>query len=469
MKKAVRTSLALALSLLMLLSLLAGCGNATANTTPTTTTQPSNATSNSSNAVTSTGPIVLNFPMYVSGTANGAKEYQAMVDRFNTKYDGKYKVVIEPIIQDDYDNKIKQLAAAGQLPTLVYSMNDSQWVVSYVGANHLSYDFGPWLDQHPEVKNLLIPESTQYCTDKDGRVFCLPMLTTSPIGLFYNSAVYNPDKAIGSMTLDEFGASLDTAKLPVAFMTAENAWGTMLFYSALINAQPGGIDMLKQYGANTGKYCTDFSGPIWLNATTVFQQFLQKHSTSNTIGAKFADAQNVFMNNGAAVIMNGPWMMGQFNGGDKSAWGPNFDGSTVKAAAYPGNIMVGLDYRIGQYWIADSASADQKEAALAFIGFVYTPDELELRMINEGNWCPNFTPSDNYWTQLDKQPTLKSYIDACKGVTTGMSWADAMYGDVSQTVFPNLLPDLITGKLTPQQFLDKLQEAALAAKAAAGN
>jgi raffinose/stachyose/melibiose transport system substrate-binding protein len=414
----------------------------------------------------STGTIVLNFPMYVSGTANGAKEYQAMVDRFNTKYDGKYKVVIEPIIQDDYDNKIKQLAAAKQLPTLMYSMNDTDWVVHYIGANHLSYDFGPWLKQHPEIKKLLIPESTKFCTDKNGRVFCLPMLTTSPIGLFYNSAVYNPNKAIGSMTLDEFGASLAAAKLPVAFMTSENAWGTMLFYSALINAQPGGMNMLKKYGANTRVYCTDFSGPIWLNATTQLQKFLQKHSTSNTIGAKFADAQNVFMNNGAAVIMNGPWMLGQFNGSDKSGWGPKFNGSTVKAAAYPGKIMVGLDYRLGQYWIANSASADQKKAALAFIDFVYTPYELELRMLNEGNWCPKYTPSANYWAQLDKQPSLKSYIDACKGVKTGMRWDDAMYGDVASTVFPNLLPDLITGKLTPQKFLGKLQEAALADKAA---
>ena len=442
MNKMAKKSLAVMLSLLMLVAVFANCITALADE-----------------------PIVLDFLMYVSGAHNGAARYQAMVDRFNEKFAGKYEVRIQSIIQDDYDDKVKQLASVDQLPTLMYSMNDSGWVSGFVADNNLSYDFGPWLDEHPAIKDLLIPQSLEFCT-RNGRVYCLPMLTVSPIGLFYNTAVYNPDKAIGAMTLDEFLESLGDLK--ISFMTAENAWGTMLFYSALLGAEPGGVELLSQYGLNN-HFITDFSGDVWLNATTKFQKVLQGYAASNTIGAAFGDAQNVFMNNESAAIMNGPWMFGQFDPENADAvknWGEGFDGRAVKAAIYPDNVCVSTDYVLGQYWISEAASDAQKEIALAFIEFVYQPEELELRMLQEGNVCPNYTPSAAFLEAAGENPLLQSYLAAFnEGTVYAPRFDMVVYDSVANPGFPNLLPGLIRGTLTPEQFLAELTAASLEAQA----
>jgi raffinose/stachyose/melibiose transport system substrate-binding protein len=299
------------------------------------------------------------------------------------------------------------------------------------------------------------------------------MLTTSPIGMFVNSAIYNPSTPIASQTFDSLQQDLTSANQKIAFMTGENAWSTMLWFSAIINSIPGGTALMQQYGGMTGQYVTDFSNPIWLQATTELQSYLQNNSTSNAIGATAADMLNTFMNNNAAIMPNGPWMMSQFDGTDKSNWGPNFDGSTVTSSAYPGNIMLGSDYTIGQYWISASASPDQIQAALAFIQFVYSGPELEMRMLAEGNWCPNYTPSANFWTQVASDPPLASYFKATQNVgTVGPRFDECCYGSVVSANggdFANLLPDLITGKSTPQQFLDQLQAAEVAAQTAAGS
>lgn len=443
MRKMLQTSLSVALCLLMLATVLAGSAAAEE-------------------------PIVLDFLTYVSGAHNGAARYQALVDRFNEKHDGVYKVVIQSIIQDDYDAKIKQLAGVNALPTLMYTMNDSGWVSGYVANNNLSYDFAPWLAEHPEIKDLLIPQSLEFCT-RDGRVYCLPMLTVSPIGLFYNTAVYSPDKAISDMSLDEFAESL--GELKISFMTAENAWGTMLFYSALLGAEPGGVEELSQYGLD-GYFCTDFSSDVWLNATAKLQDFLQKYAASNTIGAAFADAQNLFVGNQTAAIMNGPWMFGQFDPANEDAvqnWSNDFDGTNVKAAIYPDNVCVSTDYVLGQYWISEAASDEQKACALAFIEFVYTPEELELRMLEEGNVCPVYKPSDAFLEAAAENPLLQSYLGSFNDNTVYAPRFDmAVYDSVANPGFPNLLPDLINDKLTPQQFCDELTRLSLEAQAQGG-
>jgi len=440
MFKLVKKPLAVMLSLLMMASVFAGCALAD-------------------------GPIVLDFLMYVSGAHNGAARYQAMVDRFNEKYAGQYEVVIQPIIQDDYDAKVKQLAGVGQMPTLMYSMNDSGWVSDYVANNQLSYDFGPWLEEHPEIKDLLIPQSLEFCT-RGGRVYCLPMLTVSPIGLFYNTAVYNPDKAIGDMTLEEFTESLGDLK--ISFMTAENAWGTMLFFSSLLGAEPGGVELLSQYGLD-GYFITDFSDPLWLSAVTKLQEVLQGYAASNTIGAAFADAQNLFVGNVTAAIMNGPWMFGQFDPNNADAvanWSNDFDGTKVKAAIYPNNICVSTDYVLGQYWISEAASDEQKEVALAFIEFVYQPEELELRMLQEGNVCPNYKPSDAFLEAAAENPLLQSYLGSFNENTVYAPRFDmVVYDSVANPGFPNLLPGLIMGTMTPQEFVDELARFSLEAQA----
>ena len=100
-----------------------------------------------------------------------------------------------------------------------------QWFKDVAVANDMAYDLSDFLDSHPDTKKNLVPESIDYCT-VDGKVVCMPIAVLKPIGLFYNSSLYQDAKDIKDMSMEEFLESLGENKF--AFQTADNGWTTGL-------------------------------------------------------------------------------------------------------------------------------------------------------------------------------------------------------------------------------------------------
>lgn len=397
--------------------------------------------------------IVLNYLTYRTGQNVGAKYFEPSVARFNKKYAGKYKVVIQEVVQDSYDDKIKQLAQVNKLPTLMDGMHDTTWLKNYVAKNKVSYDLKSWLDQNPDVKKLCIQDSLNYCTI-NGRVDFMPNIISSPTIAYYNTSMYKPDKKVRDMTSDEFLTSLGNNK--IAFMTGENAWTTQLFYSALIASQPGGSDLLSKH---TDSKIVDFNNSIFINATTQLQKFLQKTASSNTVGAAYADADNALLSKKAAVIFNGAWMFDDFRASSKNKWSNGFNGDNMTCDLYPGNIALTNNATFGGYWITDSASAEQKEAALAFLKFVSSPSEIEQQILISGGFAPNLTYSESFKKEAAGNRLLTLYTNAFNDKTKIIpEFDDVVYSSVAQPGFPNLLPDLVNNKTTPKEFCNKLTE-----------
>ena len=83
--------------------------------------------------------IVISIPHYKAGQNVGGKFFLPQVERFNEKYAGTYKLVIEEIPQDSYSNKIKQLA-----------QQDNVTHYSIAAAGH-----APFISHAEEFKNIL--------------------------------------------------------------------------------------------------------------------------------------------------------------------------------------------------------------------------------------------------------------------------------------------------------------------------
>ena len=413
-------------------------------------------TSKSSSGTTSGGSqkeIVLNYLTYRTGQNVGAKYFEPSVERFNKKYAGKYKVVLQEVVQDSYDDKIKQLAQVNKLPTLMDGMHDTTWLKNYVVKNKLSYDLKDWLDKNADIKKLCIKESLDYCTI-NGRVDFMPNIISSPSIVYYNTSMYKPSKKVRDMIPDEFLTSLGDNK--IAFMTGENAWTTQLFYSSLIANQLGGSDLLSKH---TEDKITDFNNSIFINATTELQKFLQKPASSNTVGAAYADADNTMLSKKASVIFNGAWMFADFGSTSKDKWSNGFSGDDVTCDLYPGNFAITNNASFGGYWIANSASDEQKEAALAFLKFVSSPDEIEQEILIAGGFAPNLTYSADFKKEASSQRLLTLYTNAFNDKTKIIpAFDDVVYPSVAQPGFPNLLPQLINNKMTPKEFCSKLTE-----------
>lgn len=421
------------------------------------------SSANAEETVTEGEVIEVKLPTFKAGENVGAVFFLPQVERFNKMYEGKYKITIEEVPQASYADKIKQLAQQNQLPTLVHAPGsgsiDAQWFKQVVLENDMAYDMSILADEYPEVAANWIPESVEYCT-VDEKIICKPLSVIKPIGLYYNSEMYVTDKDIRDMTVDEFVASLGENKL--AFQTAENGWTSALMLTALIANEEGGIDLLN---ASADAKLWDYTDSAFVNAVAKLQEIMQAHASSNTVGAAYADAANAFMSKNAAIICNGSWMASEFEEAASDKWSNGFVGADVMTTIYPGNIAIANPRTYGDFWIANSASEEQKEAALAFLAFIDSQEEIEALILAEGGSAPSITYSEEFLANLQENPILYQLSESMNEDTKYVAGlGDVLPASVADTEFGKLLPKLIDNTLTPEEFCQELTKKAEEAK-----
>lgn len=397
--------------------------------------------------------IEVTIPHYKTGENVGAAYFLPMIERFNQKYEGKYKVTIEEITQDVYPEKLKQLGQQGKLPIFIEG-GDTQWIENVVVPNEMFYDLTDFVETHPDIKKLISPEALEYNT-YDGKLVSLMTPVLYPISMYYNEALWNPSKPVGEMTWEEVAEDLGEEK--IAFMTGENAWTTMLTVSSLIAAEPGGKELLLD-GVNDK--ITDFNQKPFIDAFEKLQTLMQNNGIPTTVGAAYADAANAFYSNNAAIIPNGSWMVSDFSPESEDKWSNGFDPEKIHGAVMPGNVALAnpLGYC---YWIPSTASEEETELALALLEFIFTPEELEESMLILGGMIPGFEHSDEFLEKRAEDRIMDEYMGAVQEDTAIVpAFADAIPASIAQTEFGKLLPKLVDGSYTAEQFCQELTKKA---------
>ncbi len=406
------------------------------------------------------GVVEVTIPSYKTGENVGAVFFEAQVDRFNQKYEGTYKINLESIPEDGFKDKLKQLAQQNMLPVLVQG-GDVDWISNVVIPNGMAYDLSGWLNETPAVKDILMDDGLLFNTKDDGGIYTLPLATVRPTGFFYNSAMWEPSGDVSSMTMEDFLAEISDQK--IAFSTAENGWVSALFLTAFIAAEDGGIELLQN---GTVTKIVDFNQPAIVEGVTKLQKLLQNNAASNSIGAAYPDAANAFMSGQAALISNGPWMSADFDASASANWSNGFDGAAVHASLFPENIGIANTRCYGEWWISASAPEEEKELALAFLEFIYTPEELEAYLLAEGGDAPKLTYSDDFKA---KQAETQVLADLAADTTSNTVYVpcilDVIPASVANTEFGKLLPSLADGSYTPEEFCQWMSDKAAEATA----
>ncbi len=442
--------LASVLAGLMLLA-TAGCNNNGGGST---------ASGSTASGGSSEGVVEVSIPSYKTGENVGAVFFEPQVERFNEKYEGQYKINLETVPQDGFGDRLKQLAQQNKLPVLVQG-GDLDWILNVVIPNGLAWDMTDWLEESGLLERA-VQDSVDYNKDKgDGKIYTIPKMTVRPTGFYYNTAMWNPEEDLSSLTMDEMVTLLGDQK--IAFSTAENGWVSALFLTAFIANQEGGVELLQ---AGADEKITDFSDPIFVNAVASLQQLLQNNAASNSIGAAYADAANAFMSGQAAVIANGPWMSSEFNESNSANWSNGFDGANVKASLFPGNVGIENNRAFGEWWISASASEEEIELAKAFLEFISSPEELEAYLLAEGGDAPNIEYSEDF---KEKQAETQVLADLAADTTEETVYVpcilDVIPNSVANTEFGKLLPSLANGTYTPEEFCDWMTQKSVEASA----
>jgi raffinose/stachyose/melibiose transport system substrate-binding protein len=399
--------------------------------------------------------IEVTIPHYKSGQNVGALFFLPQVERFNAKYEGKYKIIIEELTQDLYNDKMQQLGIQGKLPALIEG-GTLEWLRDVVIPNKLYRDLAPFLAANPEVDSQIPDYQRAYNTMEDGSFVTVTYYVVRPIGMYYNTAMAAFDKEPGEYaSWEELLADLGENK--IALMTGENAWTTSLIFSSLIAVEEGGLDLLMEHLPADNRM-VDFSHPAIINALAKLKALYDGHASANAIGAVYADAANTFMSGGAALIANGTWMVGDFAPSAADKWTNDFDGADVKGAAYPGNVAIQAERGSYGWWIPSTLSDEEAEVAEAFLAHMLSKEEIEQYCFQEGGNPQMWTLSDEYWAKLSQEnPVLATCMQAITPETTFTpNFLDVVPSSIADLKFGSLLPQLFDGTYTPEQFAEQL-------------
>lgn len=446
--------LALLLCVVMVAAMFAGCTETPSNPTEAPTDAPTDAPTTPANDDTEPAPAgetTITIPSYMTGENAGAVYFEPAVARFNEKFAGTYKIVLEDISEDDYFSQLSMLAQTGNLPLIVCGApsTTADFVDTVLVPQNLYYPMNDFLNENTQIKNLCLDSSVAYSTKENGDIIGVPAVYVPTVGLFYNEDLYKPEKSVGSMTVEEFQTSLGENKL--AFQTVDNAWTSMLYLSALIANEEGGAELLAEYD---GKTLYDYNQPCILAAVEKLKALWDTNAAANSLGAAYADAANAFMSNQAGVICNGPWMNGEFTADKTANWSNGFDGAKVHGDVYPGNVALANTAAYGRWIVTNNYKSEEElKCALEFIKFLYSQEELEAFMLIEGGQCPKMTYSEGYLAELNANTLLTEQTMAVNADTVIVpNIATCMPSSVADQVFAADLVQLVNGTMTPEQF-----------------
>jgi raffinose/stachyose/melibiose transport system substrate-binding protein len=395
-------------------------------------------------------PVKISYLTFRVGTHASAKLETEQIKQFNAKYGNEVEVVVEEIPSDSaYEDKLKILAASGDVPDVVMGKNGINDILI---KGNLATPFNDYLSKDAEWK-AAIGDAALAANTRDGKIWSISDQKQN-IGYFYNKEMFEKAGIKPAQTWDEFMGNNEKLKaagfVPLALMTGENAWTTNLILAAMVgtSGDKGNSFMNTLHPAN-------FNTPELIQALNMMKTMLEKYTTKDALGAGYANVANTFCQNKAAVIANGPWMIGDFS--DTTKCSKDFD-KKVGVAAYPNNSMIST-YEVG--YMIGAKTPETRDAAEKFIRFK-TGLEGQTIALEYGNVMPVSDKVQPSEALKQKYPLFVETIAVAQKTQVHYQTLDSIVYPNITDAWKTLYPKLVFGKSTAEEIAKDLT--AIAAK-----
>ena len=398
--------------------------------------------------------VEIDYATFMVGSHLSAKAEAKVIEEFNEKYEGKIKVNIEELPSDSaYVDKMKTLAASKDLPDVVLG---KEGIRELAVKNGQAVDLIPLLEEDAEWKAEIGDGAIEY--NKEGDALYSIANAKQVIGYFYNKEMFDAAGIKPAETWDEFmenNEKLSAAGYtPLAMMTGENCWTTNLWLAAMIgtNGQEGN-DFMNTYHPDS------YENDSVIKGLEMIQKCLQSYTTSDAIGALFANSANNFLQEKTAMIANGTWMTPDFSDPEKAAEGL---ADKVGVAAYPESGLI-EQYEIGYVLCTNEEDEAVQEAALEFLKFKTGKRAQEIFL--EDNGALPLTDlvalSDDFKAA---NPLIAELVEASNSNEWDFNNIDNTAVASTIEAFSSYYPELASGGMRPSDFAAKLTEAAAKTK-----
>ena len=397
--------------------------------------------------------IVINYPTFQVGANSSAPAIAELVNQFNEKYAGQYRIQVEEVPGDEnYADKITvQIASSEALPPVIYGAG--QKLLDLALQADVVKDISENVEADPEWA-AMYTDSWEEINCRDGKIYASSM-ESEMIGYFYNKELFAQAGIEGPAdTWDEFFEDLEKLKeagiTPLSMDTADGAWCTQLLIGAYLASTDEGMDFLKT------KYPTDYNNEAMINAMAKAQELYQNYTTLDAVGGAYENAANNFFSGNVAIICNGPWMISDFS--DESKTEAGF-ADKVGAAAYPGSFV--YDAPIEGMFVTKQSDPALEEAAVAMVQF-FTSNEAQAVALDLSGMVPASAAVEISDEVLAKYPLLGEFLSQAASCVNRASTLTGNMVPGLEDVWDNELPNLASGADTPEDFCQVLTDFAAA-------
>lgn len=401
--------LASILSLMLVCGLMTGCQSKPAESGESKdNTEPAAAAADEKES--GDLPTITFYHHYYQDDAVDAKAMRALFDEFAELH--KDEFIFKPVpVEGDPEavyNKCIQEIASGSFPDIVET---GGWnVVPAASEAGLIMDLKPYIDADADFKAGVGVNYDQNLVD--GKIYTVrEQLET--MGFWYNEDLFSKagaDTPDQWQSWDDFVAAFDKLKASPDVKTPvslNQGWPTNIMFMAHLLGTQEGRDFIDTP-------LTTFDNDAFKGTV----DFVEKHALSQIDTAYFgaADSESYrddFLNGDAAMLFNGVWEASSFVGD-----GLKIDPAVVKPAVFPasenGKHAAIMSASCG-YVISDKLSNAQKDAAVAFVKYMCSP-EVSERIFTEVLAMPAYLglDYDQYINDESVDPVVRKLAEACK-------------------------------------------------------
>jgi raffinose/stachyose/melibiose transport system substrate-binding protein len=425
----------------------AGAGTSTGTSAATGASSTGTGAGTSGGAGGSGGSHTLTIWHAYVGQADKVKFMTQTIDAFK-KAHPEITLNVVGLEQNAYKTKLQTAMAAHQVPDVFYTLPGG-YLDNFVKAGEvypLDSDLAKngWGDS-------FFPTALQQ-VQFDGKTYAVPVDTDSTV-IWYNKALFDSKGWKIPQTWDEFLALCQTIKdagiAPIA-LGNKDAWpATFWFQYPVLRMQGPGI--IGKF--NSGDAGASF-GDGGQKALQMMQTLSQKgYFTKGFNGMSDQDANLLFLNSKAAMVLNGTWQIGSSANAPAGFQLGYFPFPTIAGAdaAYSNDVIAGVAAAF-----AISQTSQDKADALTFLQFL-TSKEVMTSYVDIRKTMVNVKGAT---TEAAAGPVLYGIVNDIVGKADALDpfYDTAMPPKAMQTYY-NTLQGVLDGSINPDAGAQALQTA----------
>lgn len=397
------------------------------------------------------GATTIKFGIHVANPQEQEAVTYNIVQAFNEKYDGKYKVEFEASDKESHSKNMKLEASDGTLPQIFWL--DASEAPEYSDSGVLM-DLSDFLSENSDIQTAL--GGMENAFQDDNGQYGLPYQCNVQ-GIFYNKDLF--DKAgieypTNDTTYEEFIEMIKKLKesgvTPLSIGSKNSAYAMWEFNETL--ARYGWAENIDSILSGEKKFNNEDLNACFekLKGIADAGAFPENMAT-----IEYFDAKQLFNEGKAAMFGTGQWDCAEFdeNIGEKIGfwWGPKFTDTNynqdiaMKVPSAP--IVVNAE-------VADDDAV--KEAVYEFLKFYYGEDAAKISY--EGSIFPATNYSEVAAT--DTQYSMNAMLEAlAAGWESPEAAPDLTVVSAVQEALYNSMFGVMQGTYEPSEALDKIDEA----------